>query len=70
MLLSRLYVGEDGSLMCGEPGFESSAVAGIKLIKFHTSDGFLIDCDLFYKNSSGTLCHGYSKKCKQPYKMD
>lgn len=70
MELSKLYVCNDGFLMCGEPGRSTAMVEGLRLVPLFINKGRNFDYDVLFINDLGWFCQGYSKKCKEPFRMN
>jgi len=68
--LSKLYVDEDGFLMCGEPMRSTSMVEGLRLIPLNVDSPRNFEYDIVFINDLGWLCNGYHKRmCAPKYRL-
>lgn len=70
MELSKLYIDEDGFLMCGEPGRSTSMVEGFLLVLLNLENPREFDYEIICMNDLGNPCQGYAKKCKDQFKVE
>lgn len=69
MDLSKLYIDEDGFLMCGEPGRSTSMVESFKLLPINIDNPRKFDYEIICMNDLGWPCQGYAKKCDSRFKI-
>lgn len=70
MEYSRLYIDENGFLMCGELGKSTSIVNGLRFIPLNIKDPAKFDYEIKFINDLGWLCGGYDNKyCSPDYLM-
>tara|TARA_R100000951_G_scaffold37874_1_gene32225 strand:- start:770 stop:1006 length:237 start_codon:yes stop_codon:yes gene_type:complete len=70
MKLSKLYIDEDGYLMCGEPVRSTSMVEGLRLIPLNIEDGKRFDYEIIFINDLKEPCRGYAEMCENSFKIE
>ena len=64
--LSKLYVGDDGKLRCGNPEKKTSIVEGGRIKMDLDKDNEII-VDVIFINETGVKCNGYLFSCPGKY---